>query len=195
MDAPISEEDWVICLLASLSESYGVLITALEASVDIAKMEVVTKRLLHEERKCERKEEELEEKAMIIRKLNRRKVVCFNCRKYGHYKWDCPELPGDRRERKREDHKAHNVAKAADDASDGDALIVGHEALSVRMTSGWIMDSGATCHMCNRRSLFEEHQLLEKSQKVTHGGGHSLDAVGHGTVVLVMKLPMRRERG
>ena len=43
----MSEEDRVICLLASLPEPFSVLITALEASPDVPRMEVVTERLLH----------------------------------------------------------------------------------------------------------------------------------------------------
>ena len=54
IEAPLSDEDRVIYLLASLPESFGVLVTALEAS---AKMGVVTERLLHEERKLREKEE------------------------------------------------------------------------------------------------------------------------------------------
>ena len=73
--------------------------------------------------------------------------------------------------------------------SDSDALVVGHEALSVRMISGWIVDSGATCHMCNRRSLFVKYHFFKKYEKVTLGDGHRLDAVGYGTVALIMKLP------
>ncbi len=45
---PIEEEDKVVHLLASLPESYSMLVTALEA---VPKMEVATERLLHEERK------------------------------------------------------------------------------------------------------------------------------------------------
>ena len=48
---PVSEEDRVVYLLASLPESYNMLVTALEANVDVPKMEVVTERLLHKERK------------------------------------------------------------------------------------------------------------------------------------------------
>ena len=83
-------------------------------------------------------------------------------------------------------HKGNN---AADDSSDSDALIVGHEALVAGITSGWIVDSGATCHMCNSRSMFVEYRGLEKFEKVTLGDDHSLDAVGRGTVGLVVKLP------
>ena len=48
---PVTEEDRVVYLLASLPESYNMLVTALEANSDVPQMEVVTERLLHEERK------------------------------------------------------------------------------------------------------------------------------------------------
>ena len=48
---PVSEEDRVVHLLASLPDSYGMLVTAFEANVEVPKFEVVTERLLHEERK------------------------------------------------------------------------------------------------------------------------------------------------
>ena len=87
LDAPMSEEDQVICLLASLPESFGLLITALEASSEVPKMDVVMERLLHEERKHKGKEEDLDEKAMMTmpRKL-RKKVAYYHCGKYGHFK-------------------------------------------------------------------------------------------------------------
>ena len=53
---PVSEEDCVVYLLTSLPESYDMLVTALEANVDVPKMEVVTERLLHEERNSKTKE-------------------------------------------------------------------------------------------------------------------------------------------
>ena len=48
---PISEEDRVVYLLASLPESYSMFVMALEANAEVPKMEFVTERLLHEERK------------------------------------------------------------------------------------------------------------------------------------------------
>ena len=53
---PISDEDCVVYLLASLPESYSLLVTALEASTEVSKMELVTERLLHEERKLKGRE-------------------------------------------------------------------------------------------------------------------------------------------
>jgi hypothetical protein len=48
---PLKEEDQVVYLLASLPQSYDMLVTALEANVDVPCMDVVTDCLLHAESK------------------------------------------------------------------------------------------------------------------------------------------------
>ena len=47
---PITEEDRVVFLLASLPELYDMLVKALEVNAEVPKMEVVTEWLLHEEK-------------------------------------------------------------------------------------------------------------------------------------------------
>ena len=47
----VKEKDKVICLLVSLPESYNMLVTTPEANETVLKMETVTKRILHAERK------------------------------------------------------------------------------------------------------------------------------------------------
>ena len=59
-------------LLASLPESFNVLVTALEANPDVLKLEVVTERLLHEERK---------EKSETLAAAVRRPRQCLSDRK------------------------------------------------------------------------------------------------------------------
>ncbi len=120
MEAPLSEEDRVIYLLASLPESFGVLVTALEASSTVPTMDVVTERLLHEEQKKREKEESpQDEKAMM---LHPRKFYwhCYHCGKQGHLKRDCPGLRGEWGKGKKK-YEAH---KAANDDDDCDALIL-----------------------------------------------------------------------
>ena len=51
VDEPVQEEDRVVYLLASLPDSYSMLVTALEANADVPKLEVVTEHLLHGEKK------------------------------------------------------------------------------------------------------------------------------------------------
>ena len=40
----------------------------------------------------------------------------------------------------------------------------------------WIVDSGATCHMCNDKGLFDNFSDLIQAQAVTLGDGHHLKA-------------------
>ena len=58
----------------------------------------------------------------------------------------------------------------------------------------WILDSGATCHMCNSESQFVSLQVLSKPLTVTLGDGHTLQAAGRGNVVLRMRLPHGKTR-
>ena len=53
----VEEEDRVVHMLASLPESFSMLVTALEASPEVPALELVTERLLHEERKMKEKSE------------------------------------------------------------------------------------------------------------------------------------------
>ena len=54
---PVFEEDGVVHLLASLPESFNILVTALKANPYIPKMENVTEHLVHEEQKIKGQEE------------------------------------------------------------------------------------------------------------------------------------------
>ena len=58
----------------------------------------------------------------------------------------------------------------------------------------WILNSGATCHICNSKELFTDFQVLSKPQKVTLGDEHSLEAVGMGSVEVRLKLPHGESR-
>ena len=93
--AEMDEEDRVVYLLASLPDTYNTLVTALEANSDVPTMEIVTERLLHEERKVlERKGFEtalsLRSKAMTtVRRKPRTGPKCHYCHKIGHIQRNC----------------------------------------------------------------------------------------------------------
>ena len=91
---PLDEENQVVHLLASLPESYDILMTALESSPGVPKLEVVTERLLHEETKRKDKETNHSDvKAMTSKHCSsKRGPRCHHCGKYGHIKRDCLEL-------------------------------------------------------------------------------------------------------
>ena len=112
--APVSEDDLVITLLASLSESYGFLITALESRADSLSWEFVTSRLMHEDLK--RKEKGVEGaasgqgQAFVTQDTGRRagrqapaktSSACHYCGEHGHWIAKCPARIRENGERQR----------------------------------------------------------------------------------------------
>ncbi len=72
--------------MASLPESYNVLVTALESNSEVPKMELVTEKLLHEERKLEdRSSAAKSENALMMKHQKRNPVRCHYCKKLGWY--------------------------------------------------------------------------------------------------------------
>ena len=55
-------------------------------------------------------------------------------------------------------------------------------AFSTVSNGKWIVDSGATCHMCNDREQFVDFKELSNKQEVTLRDGYTLDDTGIGRV-------------
>ena len=191
----ISEEDRVVYLLASLPESYSVLVTALEANTDVPSLAIVREKLLHEETKMKGKPSQEEALAVSFKK----KWRCHFCNKPGHFKKDCEELAKLKGQakpvqvKKKTKMGAFKVTVTQDDDStdsESTGLVVQHALASeYNARDRWILDSGATCHMCNQETLFSGYQALQNPLNVVLGDGRSLQATGQGSVVLKMKLP------
>ena len=75
-----------------------------------------------------------------------------------------------------------------------DAMLISH-ALLAKSRIDWIVDSGATCQMCNDQTMFSEITQLGPDEKLTLGDGSSLSVPGKGRVNMDMILSdgMRRE--
>ena len=89
MGVAIDEEDRVVQLLTSLPESYSTIVTALEANKKVPSLEVVTERLLHEERKLSEHSVNSSDGAFSMR--HNRSIRCHHCHKIGHIQRNCPE--------------------------------------------------------------------------------------------------------
>ena len=93
----LEEENQVARLLASLPQSNDVLVLALEASIEVPKLEVVTEKLLHEETKEQTDKEfsTIEVKAMASKHQTSSKgPKCHHCGRFGHIKRECKMLLG-----------------------------------------------------------------------------------------------------
>ena len=201
---PVSDEDSVVYLLASLPESFNVLVTALEASSEtVPKMETVTERLLHEERKMKERNsngsaDDMSRKALTANHKKvanpKRQVICHYCKKAGHIKRECRKLAAANRQASQDlspssKHSAKNAAAKEQILSSTDAMVVNHALTVTQSRQNWIVDSGATCHMCNDKKLFRELHNLSMPQEVSLGDGHMLEATGKGSVMMEMLLP------
>ena len=186
----IEEEDRVVYLLASLPDSFNTLVTALEANEDVPKMEVVTEWLLHAERKQKEKSspDSREEKAMMTkRQFKDRGPQCHYCKKYGHIQKKFTK----RIKAEEEKVKQGGSETVGDKSPKGKKVgLVTRHVLGVSQPAhDWIVDSGATCHICNSKELFEDFHPLSEPQKVALGDGHTLEAVGTGAVEVKLELP------
>ena len=120
-------------------------------------MEVVTERLLHEERKQKDKESSGGPSKALFG--SGRTIRCFHCNKIGHIKKNCRLLAADygkgKEGKSRRGHAKANTASATRSSSASDPLIV-QQALQAGAVENWIVDSGATCHMCSDKQLFSK---------------------------------------
>ena len=141
----IDEEDRVVHLLASLSDSYDMLVIALKASQAVPKWALVTERLLYEETKIREKETD---SAMTLKHhINKSKPKCLNCGKNGHMKHDFWLLREDSKENLKRDYKKKKtffIDKMPVDSSHSKndhivGLFVYHVLLTNNKRSSWIV--------------------------------------------------------
>lgn len=167
--SPVDAEDKVVHLLASLPPSFDMLVTALEANETVPSMETVTERLMHAERKAVEEESEL---GLLSRRGGKSKgPKCYKCKRYGHVRKNCPQ------------NKDRAYRADAEESSDESVTIVLEHGLSVKSCREWIVDSGATTHMCNDETLFTDMNVVN-DVKVSMGDGRVLKAFGRGHVKL-----------
>ena len=71
-----------------------------------------------------------------------------------------------------------------------------HHALTTNNNekSSWIVDSGATCHMCHDNDKYINMKKLDKAEDITLGDGHSVKAFGIGIVDLNVRVSDEKQQ-
>ena len=206
----VEEEDRVVHMLASLPESFNMLVTALEASPEVPALELVTERLLHEERKTKEKAEGTTnsnshsgslkvnecEDAFFSGNKQKSKGPCFFCDQMGHLKRDCEEFKEyqiykQKKEKQEHAHFSKAYDSDVDDFNFEDAIaLVVSDSLSGTSHNDkdkWIVDSAASSHMCNDVNQFRDLKALKRVKKVKVGNGCFMEAKLEGTVSINLK--------
>ena len=123
---------------------------------------------------------------------------CHHCGKMGHIKRFCRELKAEKEKSEKKDKSgtsekvAMSITKEDSDSESSVLISVTDQALSASSSneqSAWIVDSGATSHMCRDSKSFTTLHQLGDPVDVALGDGRALTAVGRGTVKLDMVLP------
>uniref|UniRef100_A0AAV1UYL3 Uncharacterized protein n=1 Tax=Peronospora matthiolae TaxID=2874970 RepID=A0AAV1UYL3_9STRA len=191
--APISEDDFVITLLGSLSDSYQFLITALESRADTLTWELVTSRLLHEDMK--RKEQgggvdgSAQGQAFMTSNHSKRKrgrpvqkaSACHYCGEHGHWIAKCPVRIREIAERQRSQRAS--VAQVEDDTGEFLFLVDGD---NIKLSEEWLVDSGATQHMTYSKEYMKNYQKISPVDVHLADDG-VVQAVGKGDIIMSMR--------
>lgn len=189
---PLADALAVALYLSSLSESYSVLITALESRAEEDLTKGMVKNKLLEEYKRRQDIIGVNENIERVFKtdkefnsFNKNKFKCFFCKKGGHIKSDCRKYAAWKKKNESNNKVQNkvNLVRSYDnsDSEDAHICLLTHNKNHQNNISEWCVDSGASSHMCNDKSLFK---ILNKSSKssVKVADGRNLTIKGTGAI-------------
>jgi hypothetical protein len=112
-------------------------------------------------------------------------IICFYCKKLGHFKNDCRKL---KRKLQKEQKESKQTQEARVAIADAQIATCYYSVNSIQNTNdnSWIMDSGASVHMTTGRTglQIENHKRLRDGAIVIMGNGAQLPATGKGSITL-----------
>lgn len=161
INAALEDEFLAVIMLSGLPSDYDPMIMALENSGTKLNSDNVKCKLMQERLR----RDSSNEGALFVRKF---KPKCFRCKKTGHFIKDC-KMP------KNTDHQCNVTNEKIPDCTLLTALAVNVNS------SAWYIDSGATCHMSNDKSLMSNFEA-GPPVFVTVASGDNIESLGRGDV-------------
>ena len=138
-----------------------------------------------------------------VSKEDKGKKLCTYCSKNGHTEDECWKKAAERLKEKddalkeKTDKKkelAAHVAKAGLTHSPPLCLCMAQRLASTPAQRDWIVDSGASTHMCSEHDLFDSYWPLWPPQLIGLGNGRTIPTVGAGDVRLLVYIGDGRRR-
>ena len=184
----INDEEKVIYLLASLPESFEMLVTALQSHSEVPRWEVVIERLLYEESKNKEREGKKNNEMNALASTHTKRGHSIRCGfrgKNAHTQRHCYSR------KKLFKRDSCNISHENDDVIG----LIASNALVTNERTNWIVDSGASCHMCTNYEKFIDYEKFDVVQNITLGDGYCVEAIGKGTIeLLVNSFQNRRQK-
>nr|CAD1829287.1 unnamed protein product [Ananas comosus var. bracteatus] len=130
------------------------------------------------------------------------KRLCWFCGKSGHMKKDCLKRKGSNggrdngesssgKQNSKSNNKAHQVKETTSGVIDDEVLMAGSSSV---FHQNWILDSGATHHMCPHHSWFITYEECDNGT-ISIGNNSTSRTVGVGSVRLRIRLGHMSEKG
>lgn len=198
-DIKIESEDQALIVLCSLPPSYDNFVDTLLYGKDSISLDDVSNALKSKELKSfpdSRTEGEslvsrgrTQQKDFNRKKSNARsksrakKQNYYECGEQGHYKRDCPKLK-EKRGKQKVDYST-NIVDTSSNSDDNDFVgEVCAVSSSTNRHNSWVLDSGATFHMCPHKNWFATYK--QTSGTIYLGDDNPLEVKGIGHIKLRM---------
>lgn len=185
----ITSEAWKVgMLLGSLPDSFHALVTALEVrpEQDLTWLMVQSKILDEYFRQQNLTEDKIiEDKVLKITDKNYSKSHCYFCKRDNHKMADCVRLKQYKEfeefnQNKKKAEKQEKVNSVNAEADIDFIFMVGEEDEK----KDWILDSGATVHICRDRKKFNSIKDVEQEKQIRLPNGKLITVKQSGTCII-----------
>lgn len=201
MGEEVSDKFVITKVLMSLPEEYKHFVSAWESAPDDKQTidNLVARLLVEEERVKEKSEESQQNESSAFFVKNKKNVKCYKCGKLGHFQSECKNTK--RRSEKGNSNKCYYCGKVGhykaqcrfrknkvndnnvDSNKTSNAFVVSNSAYKPYQESKWLVDSGATEHMCRDRELFTTFSSVSQKSVIV-GNGTAISVLGCGHMVV-----------